>query len=130
MDKARIVVVDDDQDVLASVRAILESRDYEVMTANDRQTGMALISKMHPDLAILDVMMDTWSDGFEMSRELRNAPALKDLRILMLTGVKNKTGIEFKSTAGDPVWLPVDGYLEKPITPQRLLEQVQTLLQC
>jgi CheY-like chemotaxis protein len=72
--------------------------------------------------------MDTWQDGFEMARELKKDPNFKEMPILMLTGVKDKTGIDFKSSAGDPTWLPVDGYLEKPIEPNVLLAEVEKLL--
>jgi hypothetical protein len=48
--------------------------------------------------------------------------------ILMLTGVKNKTGIDFKSTVGDPVWLPADGFLDKPVEPHQLLSKIKELL--
>jgi CheY-like chemotaxis protein len=63
-----------------------------------------------------------------MSRELKKDPQFKDMPILILTAVKTRTGINFKSTAGDPVWLPVDGYLDKPVEPEKLLTKVKTLL--
>jgi CheY-like chemotaxis protein len=81
-----------------------------------------------PNLVILDVMMSTWQDGFEMSRELKKDPACKDIPVLILTGVKAKTGIDFKSAAGDPDWMPVDGYLDKPVEPEQLLSKVKELL--
>ncbi|MHC4799209.1 MAG: response regulator, partial [Planctomycetota bacterium] len=55
-------------------------------------------------------------------------PQLKNIPILMLTGVKEKTGINFKPTAGDPTWCPVDGFLHKPIEPDILLTEVEKLL--
>jgi CheY-like chemotaxis protein len=73
-------------------------------------------------------MMSTWQDGFEMSRELKKDPELKSMPILMLTGIKDKTGIDFKSAAGDPTWCPVDGFLEKPVEPNTLLSEVERLL--
>ena len=55
--------------------------------------------------------------------------AIKDIPILMMTGVQDKTGIDFKSTAGDPTWCPVDGFLDKPVEPDVLLAEVKKLLQ-
>ena len=81
-----------------------------------------------PDLAILDVMMVSWQDGFELARQLKKDPALKDTPILMLTGVESKTGFEFKSSAGDKEWLPVEGFLDKPVEPDILLDEVERLL--
>jgi CheY-like chemotaxis protein len=126
MGNAKIVVVDDDQDIRDSVQAILEAQQYTVVTAADKAEGMEKIRAEKPDLAILDVMMSTWQDGFEMSRELKKDPEFKDMPILMLTGVKDQTGIDFKSSAGDPTC--VDGFLDKPVDPDTLVAEVEKLL--
>ena len=81
-----------------------------------------------PALIVLDVMMSTWKDGFEISRELKNNPEFKDIPILMLTSITERTGVDFKSSAGDPTWMPVDGFLEKPVESAVLLSEVQKLL--
>jgi CheY-like chemotaxis protein len=128
MGNTKILIVEDDPDFTKALKVTLESEQYTVDTAADRTEGMEKIRNDKPDLVILDVMMSTWSDGFEMSRELKKDPQLKDIPILILTAVKNKSGIDFKSTAGDPVWLPVDGFLNKPVEPQILLAEVEKLL--
>ena len=128
MENAKILIVDDDQDLVKALQVALESRQYTVLTAADRIEGMEKIKTEKPDLTILDVMMSTWQDGFEMAIELKKDPDLKDMLILMLTGVKGKTGIEFKSTAGDPTWCPVDGFLDKPVESDILLAEVEKLL--
>jgi DNA-binding response OmpR family regulator len=128
MGKAKILIADDDPDIRESLQAILESQQYTVVTAVDKTDGMEKINAEKPDLAILDVMMSTWEDGCKMSRELKKDPQFKDMPILMLTGIKNETGIDFKATAGDPTWCPVDAYLEKPIEPDILLAEVSKLL--
>ena len=128
MENAKIVVVDDDQDIRDSLQSILEGRQYTVITAADRTEGMEKIKTEKPDLVILDVMMSSWQDGVDMSRELKKDPQSKDMPILMLTGIKDQTGIDFKSTAGDPTWCPVDGFLDKPVEPNILLAEVEKLL--
>lgn len=128
MKDVKIVIVDDDLDFSKALQVTLESEQYTVLVANDRIEGMEKIKSEKPDLAILDVMMSTWQDGFEMARELKKDPGLKEMRILMLTGVEEKTGIEFKSTAGDPTWCPVDGFLNKPVESDMLLAEVRKLL--
>lgn len=128
MGKAKILIADDDQDLRESLQTILEGQEYTVITAANKTEGMEQIKTEKPDLAILDVMMTTWHDGFEMSRELKKDPQFKDMPILMLTGVKEQTGIDFKSTAGDPTWCPVDGFLEKPVRPDVLLAEIERLL--
>jgi CheY-like chemotaxis protein len=128
MGKAKILIADDDPDIRESLQAILEAQQYTVVTAVDKNDGIEKIKVEKPDLAILDVMMSTWEDGFEMSRELKKDPLLKEMPILMLTGIRNETGIDFKSVAGDPTWCPVDAFLEKPIEPDILLTEVEKLL--
>jgi len=128
MGTAKILIADDDPDIRVSLQAILESQQYTVVTAVDKKDGMEKIKAEKPDLAILDVMMSTWEDGFQMARELKKDPQFKDMPILMLTGIKNETGIDFKASAGDPTWCPVDVYMEKPIEPDVLLAEVSKLL--
>jgi DNA-binding response OmpR family regulator len=128
MQKAKILIVDDDLDLANAYRAILESQQYTVITASDKAGGMESVRTEKPDLVILDVIMSTWSDGFDMARDLKSQSELKDMPILMLTGVKDKTGVDFKSSAGDPTWLPVDTFLDKPVESETLLAEVDKLL--
>ncbi len=128
MGNAKIVIIDDDQDITDSLQTILESREYSVTTAANRIEGMERIETEQPDLIILDVMMTTWQDGFEMARDLKKNPQWKDMPILMLTGIEEKTGFDFKGSAGDPDWCPVDGFLNKPIDPDVLLAEIEKLL--
>lgn len=128
MENAKIVVVDDDQDIRDSLQSILEGRQHTVITAADRSEGMEKIKTEKPDLVVLDVMMSSWQDGIDMARELKKDPQFRDIRILMLTGIKDQTGIDFKATAGDPTWCPVDGFLDKPVEPNILLAEVEKLL--
>ena len=71
MSKAKIVVVDDDKDIRDSLQVILESNEYTVTTAANKNDGLQMIRDVKPDLSILDVMMDSWQDGFDMARELK-----------------------------------------------------------
>ncbi len=129
MGNAKILIVDDDLDLTKALKVTFENENYNVVTASDRKEGMEKVKAERPDLIILDVMMSTWHDGFEMARELKkDSQFSKNIPILMLTGVKDKTGIEFKSTAGDPTWCPVDGFLDKPVESDELLSEVAKLL--
>lgn len=128
MEKPKILIVDDDEDLTNSMKIVLESEQFTVLSAASRTEGMEKIRNDKPDLIILDVMMNTWSDGFEMSRELKQDSRFKNIPILILTAVKEKSGIDFKSTAGDPDWLPVEGFLNKPAEPQVLLAEVKRIL--
>lgn len=125
---AKIVVTDDDQDIRAFLQAVLEGQGHTVVAAADRDEGMQAIESEKPDLIMLDVMMAGWQDGFEMARELKGDSRFKDTPILMLTGIREQTGMGFDDTAGDPTWCPVDGFLEKPVHPDALLKEVAKLL--
>ena len=126
--RTKILVVDDDAEQAMAVKAILESRGYVVGTANDKASGLEGARTESPDLIILDVMMEDRQDGFEMARELKKDPQCKDTPILMFTSVREKTGTDFKSAAGDPSWLPVEGFLDKTSDPEVLLAEVEKLL--
>jgi CheY-like chemotaxis protein len=129
MAEKTVLIIDDDEDLCLAVKTLLESRGYKAETALTKEEGLEKFQSVKPDLAILDVMMASWQDGFEMSRQLKKDPELKNIPILMLTGVEHKTGFEFKSSAGDEEWLPVEGFLDKPVEPDVLLAEVERLLQ-
>ena len=125
---ANILIIDDDPDITEAMKVVLENKGYAVDNALDGTEGMAKIKQAKPDLIILDVMMSSSQEGFTVSRELKHSPDYKDIPILMLTAVKEKTGLDFKSTAGDEDWLPVEEFLDKPVRPDVLLERVASLL--
>lgn len=129
MGQAKILIIDDDPDIVEAMKIVLENGGYAVDTASDGDEGMQHIKNNTPDLIILDVMMNTPQEGFVLSRELKHDSEYKDVPILMLTSVKDKTGLNFKTAAGDDTWLPVEEFLDKPVKPDHLLAKVQELLQ-
>lgn len=128
MGLAKILIIDDDPDIKEAMKVVLENRGYEVDNAGDSTEGMERIKASRPDLIILDVMMNSSQEGFVLSRELKHSNEYKDIPILMLTAVKEKTGIDFKTEAGDKNWLPVEEFLDKPVKPDVLIEKVGKLL--
>jgi len=129
MGQGRILIIDDDPDITEAMTVVLENKGYEVQSAQDGAEGMERLKQSRPDLIVLDVMMRTSQEGFDFSRELKHNPDYKDIPILMLTAVKQKTGLDFKAEAGDESWLPVEEFLDKPVKPDVLLEKVESLLQ-
>jgi two-component system OmpR family response regulator len=124
----KILVVDDDPDILDAVVMILESQGYQVVTAHDGIEGLATLKAENPDLMILDLMMPKM-DGFGVCKELQDPRWAKyrNIPILILTSVREEasrrryeleTGLE----------LDVDDYIEKPMSPDVLLERVNTLI--
>ncbi len=129
MARARIIIIDDDPDITEVMKVVLEKNGYSVDIANDGSEGMNRIKAASPDLIILDVIMNTPDEGFVLSRELKSNPKYKQIPILMITSIGQKVGLDFESAAGDETWLPVEGFLNKPVKPDALLEKVKTLLQ-
>ena len=128
MDKKKILIVDDDPDITEAMTVVLETQGYDVSGVLNGTDAMKQIEQSPPDLIILDVIMDTPREGFVFSRQIKNDPDTKDIPILMITSVKDKVGIDFKSVAGDDSWLPVEDFLDKPVQPEVLIEKVAALL--
>lgn len=121
----KILIVDDDADLRDAIKMVLAQK-YDLKEAGSKADAQSALQSMKPDLVILDVMMDTNSTGFELSREIKSA--LPSTKVLMLTGVDKAMNIDFKSEAGNPDWLPCDDYLSKPVVPKMLLDKVTALL--
>lgn len=128
MESVKILIVDDDPDILKVIRVILENQHYTIVSANNKEDGLEKAKAEKPDLFILDVMMESMSDGFDLSRELRKIDEFKNTPIILLTGIDGKTGVNFKSAFGNTEMLPVDAYLEKPVSPHILLNKIEKLL--
>jgi CheY-like chemotaxis protein len=128
MDPKKILIVDDDPDITEAMSVVLETKNYAVTTASNSADAADAIAQSTPDLVILDVMMDSPREGFVFSRKLKDNPDTKDIPVLMITSVKDKVGIDFKSEAGDDSWLPVQDFLDKPVQPDVLLAKVAELL--
>jgi CheY-like chemotaxis protein len=117
-----ILLVDDEEEFVEITAALLESNGYEVVPAYSGQECREKALEVKPDLIILDVMMETDMAGFEAARWLREHDDLNEIPIIMLTAVNQKLPFKF---GPDEVWLPVDAFLEKPVSPDRLLGEVQ-----
>lgn len=124
----RILIIDDDPDIVESMKVILESEKFTIDVAATGKEGLKKARLKKPDLIILDVMMETGDKGFEVARELKKDEDYEAIPILMLTAIKEKRGLDFKKEAGDRIWLPVDDYCEKPLKPEDLISKVNNLL--
>ena len=127
-DKVKILIIDDDPDIVEAMKVVLESKSYRVSSAKNGEEGLKKAKLEKPNLIILDVMMEAVDKGFEVARVLKNDKNYEHIPILMLTAIKERTGLDFKNEAGDEAWLPVDDYLDKPLKPNELLEKVELLL--
>jgi len=136
MDRQRkILVVDDDPDIVESIKMVLEANSFKVATGGSAEEGLALARSEKPDLMLLDVMMPTGTEGFEVVWELRADPdpAIKNIPIVMLTAIHGTTELRFYPEESDTTYqageyLPVQGFIDKPVEPRALLSQIDKLL--
>ena len=123
----KILIVDDDAAFCESNSDLLEAYGYEVFTAANGDDGLRLAVEIRPDLLILDVMMRTDTEGFEVARRVAEIPALSRMGILLVTGVARAMRLPM-DLVPDKEWLPVDRVLEKPIAPDHLILEVERVL--
>jgi DNA-binding response OmpR family regulator len=124
----KILVVDDDPDILDALAVILESRGYQVVTARDGIEGLATLKAESPDLMILDLLMPKL-DGFAVLKELQDGrwSDYRRIPILVLTSVREEAARR-RYELETAMELHVDDYVEKPVSPDILLERVENLL--
>ena len=120
---ALIAVIDDDPDILDASSLVLKAKGYEVITADNPDDGYKIVKEKIPDLIILDVMMEEPDDGFFLAQKLRKENI--DIPIIMYTSVSKALGLEFAASE----IVPVDDFVEKPISPATLVDKVEKLLQ-
>ena len=120
---ARILIVDDDKDIVEACRLFLEREGHTVAAAYSRGGGMRAVADWPPDLLVLDVMMDEPDDGITMAQELRRSGWKTP--IVMLTSIGKVTGLGY---GADPEVLPVAAFLDKPGRPGVLVMTVADLL--
>jgi CheY-like chemotaxis protein len=120
-----VLLVDDDADFVDMNRALLEESGYEVRVAYSARQCLEEVAARRPDLIILDMVMEGSTDGFDVSRELRNSEYTKSIPLVVITSVNDSLPFRVEP---DRTWLPVDALLEKPVDPQLLLAVVDQAL--
>jgi CheY-like chemotaxis protein len=164
MEKSKkILIVDDDIDVLSVIKTILENEGHTIVMAKDKKEALLKARSEKPDLAICDVMMTTEYEGFELAEALKSNDEFKDMPVLMQSSIDvlssnnddnqkfarqyferyekekpdvllvenpktHKAGIEYRTEAGTMKWIPVDGFIRKPVKAKSLIESVQRVL--
>lgn len=122
-DQKKVLLIDDDVDLVEANKIVLEANGYEVVKAHNGEDGLKMALQERPDVIILDVSMEKKDEGFYVSQRIRSKPEIKDTPILMITAIHKCTKLKFSpQTDGD--YLPVNEFLDKPIDPGVLLELV------
>ncbi len=119
---AKILVVDDDHYFLKITRTILQSGNYEVITAGNGEQALESMRREKPDLVILDIMMSYILDGLDVRRQMAADPALKDIPVIMVTSL---TGERVRKEMPSDEYVPSSEWISKPIDPDILLRAVR-----
>jgi len=125
-----ILLVDDDPDIRDSLKIILEKNGYRVRTAINGKEALKELKTKKPDLMVLDVMMSTDTEGFDLAYELKNSPEFENLPIIILTSflekVRDEGPDQFQHILGES-W-PAKWLFEKPVDTKKFLQKIQAIL--
>lgn len=159
----KILVIDDDIDIITVVETILKNEGYEVLVAHGKNEALKIAKENKPDLIICDVMMETKYEGFELAEEFKKNEEFKNIPVLIHTSMQvfnspdadamnfarhyrneldsneldvmfvestatGQSGIDYKNEKGQIIWLPVDGFIRKPIKADHLIRKVKMFL--
>ena len=127
VEQHRILLVDDDADFVRITKSMLEKNGYAVTPAYNGQEAREKVKSERFDVIILDVMMETDTEGFHVAYDIRKDEAIKNVPLVMLTAINLRSSPAWKVTS-DETWLPVDVFLDKPVTSAQLLAAVEKAL--
>jgi len=122
---AKILVVDDDPDFVEITRTILEANDYQVTSAPNGAQALSEMRRDKPDLVLLDVMMSYILDGLEVTKEMQADVELRNIPVVMVSSIATSPHAEVFPT---DEYLPIDGWISKPVHPDDLLKMVKQCL--
>ncbi|MBN2539208.1 MAG: response regulator [Deltaproteobacteria bacterium] len=124
--KKKILLIDDDRDFLMATRLILERSGYDVFLAESGKSGVDMIESVSPDLAIVDMMMETWGEGFDVISKIRSLDMGKDMPLIMLSGVDLQG--PYQSFEPSDEFPKVNMILHKPVKADDLIRYVGDLI--
>ena len=130
--KAKVLIIDDDPDILSTTRLFLEARGFQVFTAPGPKEGMEQFEEEKPDVIVLDVMMPSSTEGFQWLLKLRQHPnaKLRNVPVIMLTSIHETTRLRFHEGDADESgeYLPAQAFFDKPVDPDELASKIKDLL--
>lgn len=126
---ATIKIIDDDVEIAENLATLLSAEGHTVSTRDETKGAAAELEANTPDVLVLDVMFpDNPAAGFDLAREIRESTKLKNLPIVMLTGVNQEYPMDFSGADIDQEWMPVQEFMEKPVEIKGLLARIDKLL--
>lgn len=125
--RPEVLIVDDDPDFHDAVRLVLKAGGYETVSTFSQQEGLAIARRDRPDAILLDIIMNSTTDGFEFCRELRRDPRIKHTPIIGVSAIEERMGLG-RPPDRDGDLFPVDGYLRKPVASEQLFAELRRLI--
>jgi DNA-binding response OmpR family regulator len=125
----RLLIIDDDPDFVTGIKTILDTAGFEVEVAYDPKEGLRALQTRQYDLLLLDIMMGRGAEGVMIARKLRKDRRLREMPVLIITGMREQIAFLFPGEPIHPRFVEVDELVEKPIEPSLLLEKVNSLIQ-
>ena len=119
----KVLMIDDDPEFVDAISSLLDAKGYEVQTASNGEDGVAKAKEGSPDIVLLDVMMTTKHEGFDVARAFHDDEMLKVTPVIIMTGIRREMNLPF-GFEPDETWLPVKRVLEKPVKPEVLLSAI------
>lgn len=126
--KKRLLIVDDDPDFVGAINEILTTAGYETDITHNPKDGWAALQDKKYDLLLLDIMMGRGAEGVMMARKIRKDESLREMPVLIITGMREQIAFLFPGQAIHPGFVPVDELVEKPVEPDLLLDRVGALI--
>jgi len=123
---AKVLVIDDDRDMVAALECLLGVEDFEVLSATNADQGVQLARRERPDVVLLDILM-TPRSGIEVYQELRATPSLRNTKTLIVTALKEKIHEDRFAPELEACWEAED-FLDKPVEPESLVERIRELV--
>ena len=131
----KVLLVDDDRDLVAALRVAFERKGYRVVAAYDAAQGLSTTEEERPDLIVLDIMMPNATEGFHFVWKLRQREEsyFRDVPVVVLSAIHEKTDLRFYPESADGTYragefLPVQDFMDKPVDPERLISRASELL--
>ncbi|MDZ7721754.1 MAG: response regulator [candidate division KSB1 bacterium] len=119
----KVLLVDDDVDLIEQYTPVLEQAGYQVKGAYDSKEGLEAFEAFKPDVVFVDLAMEQFDSGFVLCQKLKKTQKGADTPVIIMTSAGHETGIRFSTdTAEEKKWIRADDYLEKPVAPRDLVQ--------
>ncbi len=128
MDKVRMLLVDNDRELVESTKPLLEEHGFEVLFTHSAREGWEMVVFEEPDVVVTEIMLERHDSGLELVKRIKGDPRYKRIPVLLLTSVAKGTGYRFDFEK-DGYWMKADGFAEKPLAVPDLVKKIEALLE-